>query len=173
MTGPILLEGPDGGGKTTLAARLAAELGLEVVKNGPPVVEMTSARLYALYASQLRPGVVIDRAWPSEQVYAPLFRRKCLTSERAGVELWRRFGEVGGAAVLCLPPLHACLEAIRTRGDDLVDDETLRRAWAQYAGISRTLAIAKKYAGAAHFVHDRTLAGEDERLIEWLRELAR
>lgn len=69
---PIIIEGPDGAGKSTLAKSLAGALGmniLEMTANGGQ-----SARGYGQKLAC--DGVVIDRRWVSEQIYSDLFGRE-------------------------------------------------------------------------------------------------
>ena len=74
----IILEGPDGGGKTTLGKRLAEQLGYRYVHSGPFKTVThglgrlsMEAMLPALLGYQ---GVVMDRAWLSELPYGIAFR---------------------------------------------------------------------------------------------------
>ena len=86
MTGPIILEGPDGAGKTILSEALLLRAvekdapGVYGFKNGPPPRGMTGKELRLHYFSQLLPGAVIDRSWPSEMIYGPRTRGASLRS---------------------------------------------------------------------------------------------
>lgn len=69
---PIIIEGPDGAGKSTLAKSLAGALDMNILKmtaNGGQ-----SAREYEQKLAC--DGVIIDRCWVSEQVYSDLFGRE-------------------------------------------------------------------------------------------------
>ena len=78
VTGVILLEGPDGAGKTTLGKRLA-ELydGLYIHRTYSPTMDIWEHHTEALqiahqnYRDKL---VIIDRLWPSELIYGRVFR---------------------------------------------------------------------------------------------------
>lgn len=104
MTGATItiLEGPDGAGKTFAAQRRmgkeqrATGKPAEYVHNGPPPPGITSRRLYRLYLNQMRRAVlrrswghstVIDRSWPSELVYGPLFRGHSLLGPKQVAKL--------------------------------------------------------------------------------------
>lgn len=73
----LILEGLDGSGKTTLAQSLSAALGCDRVHHGAP----SPLGAYVDYVEDLdayRKGnhkhLVIDRSWPGEEVWGPLFR---------------------------------------------------------------------------------------------------
>jgi thymidylate kinase len=74
----IVIEGPDGSGKTTLANQLCKELGAKYVhltyRWGSKMFDYhTAALFYVLRQAEHQP-VVLDRWWPSEIIYADVFR---------------------------------------------------------------------------------------------------
>lgn len=72
----IILEGPDGGGKTTLAKKLVSE-GFEYRHEGPPPVgtDLIAHYLRILNDSLESPNnVVHDRLWLGERIYGPVAR---------------------------------------------------------------------------------------------------
>lgn len=115
-----IFEGPDGGGKTTLAREYAEQTGARYVHFGPlPNVRSGLARLYAeamLPAVLGYQPVVFDRSWLSEQPYAIAFRggrdRLHATAQRMLERLAFRCGAV---VVLCRPPLDAVLQTYEQR----------------------------------------------------------
>lgn len=74
----ICLEGPDGGGKTTLAKTLQAKLGAHYLHS----TYRFKGKMAAYHWAQLRKAVrlaqskpvILDRWWPSEVVYANVYR---------------------------------------------------------------------------------------------------
>jgi len=100
----IILEGPDGAGKTTLANELVKQTGgiyLHLSYRWPQKIFLyhTAAIRYA--ARQNRP-VIIDRWWPSEAIYATAYRGQSPwpLQGRMADRVARKFGAL---YIYCLP----------------------------------------------------------------------
>lgn len=125
----IILEGPDGGGKTTFGVELAKALRFKYIHmsamssvGGGLAKMFVEAMMPALYGYQ---GVVMDRCWRSEPIYGAEFRGG---DDRVGPEsaamLERIAARCHPTYVLCLPPVDACLETFRSRkGEEYLDTE--------------------------------------------------
>lgn len=164
IMGPILLEGPDGSGKSTLAATLAERLDLRSFKNGPP---SPGEDLLTTYDGQLLSNTVIDRAWPSEVIYAPLLGRTPLISMNQSATLFEKLYQLGGRVVVCLPPLYACEKTWRDRAGELFKDPAiLAKAWSGYAELVRELHHKPEFLK----IHNRLLEQSNEEVFAWLRE---
>lgn len=176
MTGPILLEGPDGSGKTTLAARLAKAAqtpdGLRF-KNSAPGPDEPS--LLMKYTRQLRRGAIIDRAWPSEFVYSGVMKRQPQLDLRKCTMLQNALECVGGAMIVCLPSFESCREAWAGRPDaELLKREgQLLQAWLTYANMFNGLRSSKIQGvgvgrDASIYLFDWTVEDADKDLDRWL-----
>lgn len=107
----VILEGPDGAGKTTLATHLEQEHGFRYIHTGKPSGEGSLLVEYCLVLDQARRSgekVVIDRLHVGESVYGPIMRGDDqITSE--GQEIIQRFiNAMGAVEVFCLPPYNVC-----------------------------------------------------------------
>ena len=140
----IILEGPDGGGKTTLANWLHNTHGYNIVKTGPPGPgDVTATYLNALTAAIERPDkTVLDRLHLGEAIYGPLLR---------GVD---RMGPGGLAAiewaiancsdvrlVIVCPPWDVLVEGWRSKDDLLKDERQLRTIYDAYLAHAARLGV--------------------------------
>jgi hypothetical protein len=104
----IVLEGPDGSGKTTLAQYLVKNWGYRYVHQGQPTHEnmlVEYARIFLEEITQdLRP-VVFDRLHVGELVYGPLFRGRDRMFGLRGLKLLNMLLVAKGArTIFCMPP---------------------------------------------------------------------
>lgn len=114
---PIIIEGPDGAGKSTLAKSLADRLGMNILKmtaNGGQSVREYRQKLGC-------DGVIIDRCWVSEQVYSDLFGREPRIGNDDAEALTELCGFVGIPIIVLLPPLHVVISRLNERGDEYAD----------------------------------------------------
>jgi cytidylate kinase len=182
VRGPVLLEGPDGGGKTTLAEAIAAAMGYHVAKNVAPEPGTTREQLLAYYRAQVMPGNVIDRAWPSEMVYGRRFRGEPLLEPKDAAWLTKVLVAEGGVMVLCVPPLDACLRAYRERKaaavDDVPSESAMKRLAArdpereeQLRAVHEDYRRVAQFSSGPHAYHyDRTRPRALEEMVATLKE---
>ena len=85
----IIIEGPDGAGKTTQALRLSSQLRLPIRHRSRPKDEKEKARMMAEYKNAISSGrsEIWDRAWYSEMVYGPIMRDASVISHEQMYEL--------------------------------------------------------------------------------------
>ena len=107
-----VFEGPDGGGKTTLARQYAEVSGARYVHHGP-YKGVAGYGLGRLYAESILPAVlgyqpvVLDRSWLSEPIYAAVYRAgvtRLDAGDRAVLD--RLLLRCAPLTVLCLPPVE-------------------------------------------------------------------
>lgn len=114
---PIIIEGPDGAGKSTLAKSLADRLGMNILKMTANGGQSVQGYLQKLACD----GVVIDRCWVSEQVYSDLFGREPRICDGDADALTALCGRVGIPIIVLLPPLHVVVSRLNARGDEHAD----------------------------------------------------
>lgn len=141
----IIFEGPDGGGKTTLAKGLCMKLGYRYVHFGPlKTVTHGVARMYveamlpALLGYQ---GVVMDRAWLSEIPYGQVFRGgldRLGDAQRAMLD--RIALRCGAIVIKCMPPWERVEANYKARkAQEMLDNvDQLKQVYDTYADYNLT-----------------------------------
>jgi hypothetical protein len=122
----VIFEGPDGAGKTTLAKKLAEDIGAHYVHLGPfPRVGEGLARLYveAMMPALLgHSAVVMDRCWMSEVPYGRAYRNGVDRIEIRSRILERLAWRCQTTVVACVPPWERIRDNfIARKGDEYLD----------------------------------------------------
>ena len=114
---PIIIEGVDGAGKSTLAKSLAGALDMNILKMTANGGQSVPEYLQKLACD----GVIIDRCWVSEQIYSDLFDREPRIDNDDAEALTELCGLVGIPIIVLLPPLHTVIHRLNERGDEYAD----------------------------------------------------
>ena len=114
---PIIIEGPDCAGKSTLAEKLANALDMNILKMTANGGQSVPEYLQKLTCD----GVIIDRCWVSEQIYSDLFKREPRIDNDDAEALTELCGLIGIPIVVLLPPLHIIIDRLSERGDEYAD----------------------------------------------------
>lgn len=138
MNRVIILEGPDGGGKTTLGAQIALALGVGITNHGSYKGEQ---QIWKHYFDSLLPAysgkrdVILDRCWLAEPIYGQVFR-----GGHNRLEEWQKkilqyvASQCQTSVVWCLPGVERCVATFRSRREvEMLDSEAqLRQVYTLY-----------------------------------------
>lgn len=115
-----ILEGPDGGGKTTLAEKLSAMTRIKITHFSYPKDEEEKARMFIMYQDLLKSGsnVIIDRCWYSEMCYGPVMRGASTITYPQMYELERMAANKGAMVIYCTDSKTALWTRTTHRGED-------------------------------------------------------
>lgn len=144
----IIVEGPDGSGKTTLIELLGHERkqlrslrdGVGATNNkgwakkGESVVDAYRRQLNLALTTERATGVKIafDRFHLSEYVYGPILRNKQLITPEVMIAISRVLRDLRVPVILCLPPFAKTLEKVMEPGRERPAYQTegfLHMAW--------------------------------------------
>lgn len=138
----IILEGPDGSGKTTLANKLAQQTGYTLLHRSQPKTEEDKKRMMDEYMQVIKSGksCIFDRCWYSEMVYGPVMRDASVISYPQMFELERRLLKNGAIIIHCTGPLTTLWRRCQTRGEDyIVDKKTFDQIYYGYYDLLHTV----------------------------------
>lgn len=169
----IILEGPDGAGKTRLALRLADDLGVPI---NPKVVQAdmsTEVDLAYWCEGQMRewPRKVIYDRFPliSEFLYGPVFKhdiRPSFKNFELLYQLHAQFELASPVVVYCLPPVSEVLQNIldETTENDAVIGTAIAGVYWGYFNLAASQ--------SPRLVWDYTIPDTYEKLVQKIKQLS-
>ena len=124
----IIVEGPDGAGKSTLVGKLGKDLGLLVGERATTdrkkLYTVTRQDTYTALGLEIggnSPSRIWDRLFFSEMVYAPIVGRTCEFTEREQTTIKRIMMAIGVPIIVCYPPLETVLANVEPEERDEMD----------------------------------------------------
>lgn len=165
-----ILEGPDGGGKTTLSLALAKRLDAPITNHGPYKDE---SQIWRHYFNSMLPAysgerdVILDRSWIAEPIYGEVYRNGVNRLELWHLRILEYVARECSAIVIwCLPPVEKCVQAFNSRrAQEMLDNEDqLRKVYDLY----RKAADRSVNGRFIHIFYDYTDAGSRLALEEVL-----
>ena len=117
----IILEGPDGSGKTTLANTIHRQTGYQLLHRSHKT-DANATSLFDEYAQVIKSGknVIMDRSWYSEMVYGPVMRKSSAITYPQMYELERLAAKNGAIIIHCTAPESVLWKRCLRRGEDYV-----------------------------------------------------
>ena len=140
----VILEGPDGAGKSTLAEKLSADLRCQLIHHGP-YKEAGPRDLAAKFMASQRgalggESLVLDRCWLSEPIYAKHYRQSVSRIWPEHQRMLERAAlKARAVVVLCLPALKTALQAFLSGREEMMQSaDQLRRVYGGYLDEFKT-----------------------------------
>lgn len=117
----IIIEGPDGSGKTTLANKIKEQTGYMLLHRSHQT-DANPESLFDEYAQVIKAGknCIMDRGWYSEMAYGPVMRGTSIISYPQMYELERLLAKNGALLIHCTAPEQTLWKRCLKRGEDYV-----------------------------------------------------
>lgn len=131
----IILEGPDGAGKTTLANYLRDKFGYMIVHRSKPETLEDKLRMYEQYRNSILKGdnLIWDRCWYSEMVYGPVMRDQSYIDLNQMYEYEELLRVRGAVLIHCTDEIELLWKRMQERGEPYIKDiEVLDRLRVNY-----------------------------------------
>ena len=123
----VIIEGADKTGKTTLAKKLAADLGWRYEHFGAPAKGSRAADQYLNYLKNLKRPTIIDRFHIGETIYGKLLRGESQVNDQEMTVLNRWINKLNGMVVLMEPQLKEFEDrwAVGKRHEDIDNSQAV------------------------------------------------
>lgn len=177
MKNVIILEGPDGGGKTTLAKTIENlyEQHSKKVLHTKHHEFKGETQIWRHFFDSLLPAyrndcdVLLDRSWYSEPIYGKVFRDGYNRLEHWQLRIINHLlGICSVSVVWCLPPLDTCLHTFNNRREQemLDNDKQLAQVYKLYEDKA---CLAVDMDSDVHHIYDFTKSNALEEVIKHVK----
>lgn len=118
----IIIEGPDGAGKTTLAEQISRQTKYPIIHRTKPKNEEEKKRMMGEYLQTIRSGknMIFDRCWYSEMAYGPVMRDSSVISYPQMYELEEQLAKTGALIIYATGPKAALWQRCQKRGEEYI-----------------------------------------------------
>lgn len=115
-----ILEGPDGGGKTTLAERLSSMTRVNIAHFSYPKDNDEVAKMFVMYQDFIKSSgnIIIDRCWYSDMCYGPIMRDGATITYPQMYQLERLAANKGAMIIYCTDTKAALWSRATERGEE-------------------------------------------------------
>lgn len=122
----IIMEGPDGSGKTTLAEQLSRQTGYEIIHRTKPANEEEKKAMHLMYLKTIakNKNVIFDRCWYSEMAYGPVMRDDSVITYPQMYELEKALAKKGAMIIYCTGNRDEMWKRATSRGEDYITSPT-------------------------------------------------
>lgn len=134
----IIIEGPDGSGKTTLAEKLSKQTGYPVVHRSQPKSEEEKLQMLRGYVDAIDVGknVIFDRCWYSEMAYGPVMRDESVITYPEMYLLEEKLAKNGAIIIYCTDKPKTLWKRATKRGEEYITDfDTFDKICANFDAI--------------------------------------
>lgn len=156
----IIVEGPDGGGKSTLVRKLAAEHRLMVCSTrGKPPKKPREYAYKALAAAASGNGVIriYDRLFYSELVYGSILRNGSEFNDTERQYYYRMLQAMRTPVIFCLPPLDVVKDNVERSEQMLGVSTHIEPLYEMYWAIANEQRGDRPYSYIYNYTADRAL----------------
>lgn len=151
----IIVEGPDGAGKTTLVRQLADHFGCDILS----LTEKGSKRIEDYSDKAILNNIISDRSFLSEVVYSNVFERKSSLTNFQLEELIKYYRSKGWIFII----LDARPECLIDRLDERGDEDPIK--------IQNIVRLKTMYRAIAYFYNLPVLDSEHLNVDELIKDL--